>query len=185
MRRYVVSLVVVAVLSFASLFLFAGAGIGASETVTSIRLRDACDPATFNAVIGPGTCEAGQHGTQTFQLFIQEVSEDRVAGSWRYSFPKFVVATGRPTQLDNRGGEFHTFTRVAKFGGGFVDVLNQLSGNPVPAPECLAPPSGSNVFVPGNTAIPGPVAGSPDLPAGVNRFECCIHPWMRTTITVK
>ena len=34
------------------------------------------------------------------------------------------------------GGEAHTFTQLKQFGGGFVDALNQASGNPVPAPEC-------------------------------------------------
>jgi hypothetical protein len=34
------------------------------------------------------------------------------------------------------GGEIHTFTKVKKFGGGFVDTLNQASENPMPAPEC-------------------------------------------------
>jgi hypothetical protein len=33
-------------------------------------------------------------------------------------------------------GETHTFTEVAQFGGGLVGLLNDLSGNPVPAPEC-------------------------------------------------
>ena len=38
----------------------------------------------------------------------------------------------------NNGGETHTFTEVKAFGGGIVPLLNVLSGNPVPAPECLA-----------------------------------------------
>jgi len=34
----------------------------------------------------------------------------------------------------NRGGEVHTFTHVAAFGGGIVLPLNELSHNPTVAP---------------------------------------------------
>jgi hypothetical protein len=30
----------------------------------------------------------------------------------------------------------------------------------------------------------GPTAGSSGLPVGTHRFQCCIHPWMRTVIEV-
>jgi hypothetical protein len=73
--------------------------------------------------------------------------------------------------LTSRGGELHTFTRVQNFGGGIVPLLNDLSGNPVVAPECAA--------------LGNPAAGSTALPAGKTQFQCCIHPWMRTTIEVK
>jgi hypothetical protein len=75
-----------------------------------------------------------------------------------------------------------TFTPVAAFGGGFVNELNGISGNPVPAPECLN--CGSIVFIPAGGVEEGPTAGSSELPVGTHRFQCCIHPWMRTVIDV-
>lgn len=37
---------------------------------------------------------------------------------------------------------------------------------------------------PAGAAEEGPTAGSSDLPVGLSRFQCCIHPWMRTVIEV-
>jgi hypothetical protein len=89
----------------------------------------------------------------------------------------------RPTLIENVGGEAHTFTPVAEFGGGFIPDLNGISGNPVPAPECLNIPA--LVFIPAGGTEEGPTAGSSDLPVGSHKFQCCIHPWMRTVIEVQ
>lgn len=157
----------------------------AAEEIASIRMWDNCDPDSFNAAVGPGTCIPGQHGTELFPLFIEEVTLDRIAGAWRFGSNRYVVHQGEESKLDNRGGELHTFTKVAKFGGGVVPILNQLSGNPVPAPECLVPENPSNIFVEAGTVEDGPVAGSAEMPVGTNKYMCCIHPWMRTTVIVK
>ena len=76
---------------------------------------------------------------------------------------------------------------MKRFGGGFVDFLNGLSGNTVPAPECAQivdgalvpqPASDENIFLPvGGTAT---VHLEHEATA---RYQCCIHPWMRLTIT--
>ena len=71
---------------------------------------------------------------------------------------------------------------MENFGGGFVTELNGISGNPVPAPECLN--FGTMVFIPAGGTAEGPTAGSSDLPVGSHKFQCCIHPWMRTVIDV-
>ena len=47
------------------------------------------------------------------------------------------VSVGQTLVAINRGGEEHTFTEVEHFGGGFAPLLDNLSGNPDPAPECL------------------------------------------------
>ena len=44
-----------------------------------LELRDDCDPATFNAVLGPGGCIGS--GTTTFSTFIAELQEDKVAAT--------------------------------------------------------------------------------------------------------
>jgi hypothetical protein len=183
-RRYVIPIALITLL-FAACLLVIASPARAGESAATIRIWDGCDPDTFNQAIGPGTCLPGKHARETFQLFIEELTLDHIAGAWRFGSTKYSFSDGRGTVLNNRGGETHTFTRVAKFGGGFVPLLNQLSGNPDPAPECLLPPSDTSIFVPGGKTVPGPSAGSSALPEGTSRFQCCIHPWMRTTVVVK
>src|SRR5689334_18409603 len=128
-----------------------------AQSAFTIGVHDACDPITFNANVGPGTCKTGHHGTTKFAVFITELQSDHIAGAWRFNpllnatQGTFQLATvnlssGQTTVLHNTGGETHTFTRVASFGGGFVPGLNQLSGNPIQAPECLQPPSDTSIF---------------------------------------
>jgi hypothetical protein len=183
-KQYVVPISVVMLLVSGCLLVLGGTAVGSEEGARTIRIWDGCDPETFNEAIGPGTCLPGDHPTETFALFIEELTLDHVAGAWRFGSRNYRVPEGRNTVLNNRGGETHTFTRVQKFGGGFVPVLNELSGNPKPAPECLQPASDTSIFVPGGQSIAGPSAGSSAMPAGVSRFQCCIHPWMRTTVVV-
>lgn len=161
----------------------------------TIGIRDACDPGTFNANVGPHSCKVGQHGTIKFKFFISELQSDQIAGAWRFNpvlnttqgmFQLVTVnlPSGQTTSLQNTGGELHTFTKVASFGGGFVPALNQLSGNPTPAPECLQGENSTNIFVEAGTTETGPTAGSDQLPPGVTQWQCCVHPWMRMTIDV-
>jgi len=155
-------------------------GAGAVQGDKKIRMYDDCDPTTFNAVLGDGACVGKGH--TTFTEFIGELDETQDAHAWRNQPSAMHINTGRPTFIENRGGETHTFTPVANFGGGFVNELNGISGNPVPAPECLN--FGALVFIPAGATEEGPTAGSADLPVGTKRFQCCIHPWMRTVIEV-
>jgi len=151
------------------------------QEIKKIRLYDNCDPATFNAVLGDGTCVGS--GTQTFNQFIAELTATQTATAWRNQPTYMKVHFGRPTQIENRGGEVHTFTQVAEFGGGLVPDLNNLSGNPIVAPECED--LGTVIFIPAGTTLLGPVTGNFQLPLGIHKFQCCIHPWMRTFIQVE
>ena len=176
-----------------------------AQTTKTITMRDACDPDSFNAVVGPGTCIPGQHGNTLFTDFVGELTTDQIAGAWRFNpllnttegnfrLARLDLRSGDQTTIQNAGGETHTFTRVNKFGGGFVGFLNGLTGNPDLAPECAQmlpdgtlvpqPESASNQFVEAGKTEPGPTAGSSALPAGVSRWECCVHPWMRMVVVV-
>lgn len=163
-----------------------------------VRMQSPCDPATFNAAVGPGTCKSGGDilpGNITFEHFIDEVTAAQKVGAWHFDPTAGTLAPGTVVSLENRGGETHTFTKVKEFGGGFVAPLNALSGNPVPAPECATatvgglvpkPPSASNIFVEAGETETGPTAGSSVLPSGTKtKFQCCIHPWMRTELTAQ
>src|ERR1041384_5922900 len=155
-------------------------GVGAVQGDKKIRLLDDCEPTTFNAVLGDGACVGNGH--TTFDEFIAELAATQDAHKWRNQPSQMHLNVGRPTFIENVGGETHTFTPVAAFGGGFVTELNGISGNPVPAPECLN--FGLIVFIPAGGIEVGPTAGSSDLPVGSTKFQCCIHPWMRTIIDV-
>ena len=155
-------------------------GADAVQGDKKIRMYDDCEATTFNAVLGAGTCIGNGH--TTFAEFIEELEETQDAHLWRNQPSDMHLNVGRPTLIENRGGETHTFTPVADFGGGFIPDLNGISGNPVPAPECLN--FGSMVFIPAGAVEQGPTAGSSELPVGTHKFQCCIHPWMRTVIEV-
>jgi hypothetical protein len=156
------------------------AGATAIQGDKKIRMYDDCEPTTFNAVLGEGACIGNGH--TTFAEFIEELEETQDAHKWRNQPSQMHLNVGRPTIIENRGGEVHTFTPVAQFGGGFIPDLNGISGNPVPAPECLNVPA--LVFIPAGATEEGPTAGTSELPVGISRFQCCIHPWMRTVIEV-
>lgn len=155
-------------------------GAGAVQGDKKVRLLDDCEPVTFNAVLGEGTCIGNGH--TTFAEFIEELEETQDVHKWRNQPSQMHLNIGRETLIENRGGEVHTFTRVANFGGGFIPDLNGLSGNPVPAPECLN--IGALVFIPAGATEEGPTAGTSEAPVGLSRFQCCIHPWMRTVVEV-
>lgn len=156
------------------------AGAGAVQGDKKIRMYDDCEPTTFNAVLGDGACIGNGH--TTFDEFIAELAATQDAHAWKNQPSAMRVNVGRSTLIENLGGEVHTFTPVANFGGGFIADLNGISGNPVPAPECLN--FASIVFIPAGGTEEGPTAGSSDLPVGSHKFQCCIHPWMRTVIDV-
>lgn len=142
-----------------------------------IDMNDQCDPATFNAAIGPGTCVSPHAGVK-FDDFIREITQTQKAGAWNFAPGEVRLRDGDTFQAENRGGEVHTFTEVAQFGGGFVTELNGISGNPVPAPECLN--FGSIEFI-----LPGATSDPETEEPGVHHYQCCIHPWMRTDVTVR
>lgn len=116
-----------------------------------------------------------------------ELSMDKSVGAWRFAPPQSPATAGATLNLQNLGGETHTFTRVKRFGGGFVAPLNEGAGTPAPAPECAPmvngnlvpqPPSPDDTFVPAGTS-----ASITLKPGETARFQCCIHPWMHLTIT--
>jgi hypothetical protein len=197
------------VLAVAKTRLTSNAGKAHSETDThtkTIRIWDACDPASFNAAVGPGTCLAGHHGQTNFNDFFGELQLDQIAGGWRFNpllnttegvlkLGRVELEPGDRLSLQNMGGEVHTFTKVEEFGGGFFAPLNPITGNPEPAPECARvlpngslapqPETDTNQFVEAGTTELGPFAGTRALPLGVTHWQCCVHPWMRMNITVR
>ena len=172
-----------------------GVIVAARSSPQVFRVRDDCDPATFNAdpPLGPGAgeiCNPNFGGDTTFAEFIEELTEDQQIGHWRFNPDSVGLDRGQGTAFESRGGEFHTFTRVAEFGGGILPGLNALTGAGATRAECgapdtLAPPSATNIFVPDGAKFDGPTAGSAALPRGNTKWQCCIHPWMRSEVRVR
>lgn len=109
---------------------FAGAATAnRGNDAETIRLRDDCDPATFNAALGDPSACVGD-GDTTFEEFLEGLAgggDDH----WRNNPRRTRVSAGEGLRLVNRGGEFHTFTKVARFSdGGCVQEVNDLLGVP-------------------------------------------------------
>jgi plastocyanin len=142
----------------------------------TVKMRDACDPATFNAVLGAGACIDG--GNVTFEAFIDRLIRTGDHPLWRFTPGSATVPAGQTIAVRNVGGEFHTFSRTVEFGGGFVEDLNELLGLDEIADGCTQPPEASNLFLAAGES--GAIATAA-LGSGTHRFMCCIHPWMRAT----
>ena len=145
---------------------------GGSERLVTIF--DACDGPTFTAA----RIECDRTSGVTLQDFIGQLTAHGSAGAWHFAPSSVNAFVGQTLLAANRGGEAHTFTEVEHFGGGIVPMLNQLSGNPVPAPECLAL-TGADFIPPGGTHQESVEDEGTEL------YQCCIHPWMRATVTAK
>jgi len=144
-----------------------------------IFMSDVCDPTTFNAMFGPGTCVRSGPGVP-LNTFVKQLQLLHFVPGWLFAPQVVVASTTDPIEVKNIGGELHTFTEVEHFGGGFVPLLNQLGGTPVPAPECSPTPGKDNTFVPAGTSFT-----FTEDEVGTHLYQCCIHPWMHETLTVR
>lgn len=98
-----------------------GAGGQAQRT---IDIFDACDPDSFNAALGAGTCV--RNGGLPFDNFLELLRLHHSAGAWHFTPPQAQLSVGDVLLAINRGGEAHSFTEVEEFGGGVVPLLNDL-----------------------------------------------------------
>jgi plastocyanin len=156
----------------------AGCGSDSMSPVADARVsvQDQCDPATFNAALGNGAC--AKQGTMTFTAFNNELSATHQVAAWRFVPSTLTIKVGQSITATNDGGEKHTFTEVKAFGGGIVPSLNTASGNTQEAPECAA--LTANDMIASGATFRADAATA----AGTELYQCCIHPWMRATVTV-
>lgn len=158
-------------------------GAQGPEHAGAFVAHDACDPASFNDAIAPGTCL--KQGNTTFSEFIAELQSTRVASAWRFTSKQLTAQFGVNLRGNNVGGETHTFTPVRQFGGGVVPLLNQLSGNPVAASECLSLERDDFVASGDEYTIESEELATVADNSGIARVQCCIHPWMRSEVRLK
>lgn len=150
----------------------------------TIQLVDDCDP--DDPAWLPVGCfqNDGDVTAAEFNLFLRSPLYDNIPPpgvepglflvghpSWRNDPSHVVIQAGKKIQVRNVGGRPHTLTAVAQFGGGVIPPLNVGTQ---PAPECA-----QHVRL---------EAGDTDTitadGAGLQRFQCCFHPWMRATVRV-
>src|SRR5882672_7388486 len=152
------------------------------STPAQVVALDECDPTTFNAALGADFCHNVTLGafTTLSDLFAKAAAGTPDAG-WDFE-PDFVrIKQGTPVSVVDQGGEPHTFTEVAKFGGGFVPQLNVPGQDTIP--ECAG--GFANLEVAKTRILQGSEVKVGDLSKGKHRFQCCIHPWMRVQVDVK
>jgi plastocyanin len=155
--------------------------VGASNGDT-VLLIDDCDPNADWAAVG-GCQPSHNDGNVTLAEFNVLVSSPRSLNpvfvghpSWRIEPGYLTIQLGDRVKVRNYGGRNHTFTRVAQFGAGIAPAPPLNAGFSV-APECTT----SEIVAPGDR---DEAAGLSASNGGVNRYQCCFHPWMRAVIKV-
>jgi plastocyanin len=167
-------------------FGFARAAVAQAKTpsVAQVVALDECDPVTFNAVLGPDFCKnvalaALGYATKLTDLFTEAAAGTPDPG-WDFEPDTVRINEGTILTVVDQGGEPHTFTEVAKFGGGFITDLNHGEAT---VPECAG--GFKNVAVAKTRILQGSQTQVTNLSKGEHLFECCIHPWMRVKVEVK
>lgn len=153
-----------------------------SSSLAQVVALDECDPATFNAALGPDFCRNIALGAvTTLSTLFSEAQAGTPDPNWDFE-PDIVNMKSQATLIAvDQGGEPHTFTEVAQFGGGFIPGLNGPGETTVP--ECVG--GFSNVAVAKTRILQGSETHITGLSKGEHRFQCCIHPWMRVKVQVK
>jgi plastocyanin len=86
-----------------------------------------CDPATFNApaAVGPDFCKNIALGASTtFSALFAKAAAGTPGPNREFEPDTLTIKKGTIIHAVNQGGEPHTFTKVAKFGGGFIPGPN-------------------------------------------------------------
>jgi hypothetical protein len=136
----------------------------------TVNMMDACDHDSFAAQNPPILCT--RNGGVAFNQLIAQLLDHGSAGAWHNAPSQMDVKVGLTLSAVNKGGEIHTFTKVAQFGGGVVPEINALLGL-TPRPECLAET---------NFVLPGGTDSDDVVESGTTLYQCCIHPWMQTVV---
>jgi len=141
---------------------------------------DECDPVTFNAALGPAFCHNVTLGAFTT---LSDLFAKAAAGApdpnWDFEPDTVNIKKGTPIIVVDQGGEPHTFTEVAHFGGGFIPGLNDGQET---VSECSN--GFANLAVAKTRILQGSQLQVPGLAKGEHYFQCCIHPWMRVKVVV-
>jgi hypothetical protein len=143
---------------------------GGGTSDRTVNLMDACDGPSFAAQKPPILCT--RNGGVSFNDLIAQLLAHGSAGAWHNAPSQMDAKVGLTLFAVNKGGEIHTFTKVAKFGGGVVPEINALL-HLTEVPECVAET---------NFLLPGSADSDDTVQPGTTLYQCCIHPWMQTVV---
>jgi plastocyanin len=153
----------------------------AAPQVKTMRLLDQCDKPSWDVGF-PGLCTVSA-GSVTLERFRADLAKGG-NNNWWINNRNETINSGDSLQVLNQGGIVHSFTEVQAYGQGIVPEWNTaiketgqaitVNGLPV-----LQDPAAFTTFVPSGT--------SKDVvpTKGVHKYQCIIHPWMRTVVTVQ
>jgi plastocyanin len=151
---------------------------------------DECDPRTFNPALGEegtGFCHnvtlynlPDHDYSTTLDALVRAAQSGTPDPGWDFDPDQLTIQKGTTVSVVDQGGEPHTFTEVAEFGGGFVEALNHGEST---VPECEG--GFKNVAVARTRILQGSRLDVAGLSKGRHLFQCCIHPWMRMEVDVK
>src|SRR5882762_6138199 len=116
------------------ILLATGVFVACSDSVgpkanATLSVQDQCDPASFNAALGAGTCT--KQGNMTFSQFNAELNSTHQVAAWQFVPANLTIRIGQSIAATNDGGEVHTFTEVAAFAEDIVQAHNEASSNHV------------------------------------------------------
>ena len=150
-------------------------------SLVQVVALDECDPVTFNAALGPEFCRNVALGAvTTLSDLLAKAAAGTPDPNWDFEPDAVHIKKGVTLVVVDQGGEPHTFTEVAEFGGGFISGLN---GGQATVPECAG--GFASVAVAKTRILQGSQIEITGLSKGEHRFQCCIHPWMRVKVDVK
>ena len=100
------------------------------------------------------------------------------SGAWWIRQHEITLDAGDSVAATNVGGIIHTFTEVQAYGKGCVPEWNTAIKETVDNCDFFGK------FLP--TLVPSGTTNEKQvLPVGVHLFQCLVHPWMRTVVTVR
>ena len=169
-----------------AVIMFASATFALAQQTTvplaQVVALDECDPTTFNMALGADFCKNVSLGAfTTLDKLFSSAMTGHPDPKWDFEPDTLEIAEGTVLNVADEGGEPHTFTEVDHFGGGFIAKLNGPVAAPVP--ECAG--GFANIDVARTRILQGSSINITNLSKGEHHFQCCIHPWMRMTVTVK
>lgn len=152
-----------------------------------LSVQDRCDEVTFNEAGIDCHPVTDQGGTVTLDALFGSLVAGQPDDGWRFKQDKITLRPGQPLDIAlTRGGEAHTITEVGTFGPGCVPEINAiLFPGKDPAAACANPATFTPGIFGGDLIAPGLDFSKTGLSKGTHRFQCMIHPWMRTTVTVR
>ena len=166
-------------------FLIGLAVTASADSGKKYEVTDDCAPNADWGVLGGCLRDSGEVTRAEFNEALANGYPGHPA--WRIVEPYADGQLQSNIRVENTGGRDHSFTEVARFGGGFVPPLNPAGA--ALAPEC-AIVNNDGSLRPSASALATMIAPGGDLRVdglepGTHNFQCCIHPWMRTTVKVR